>query len=160
MWAEQRKQGTDLSVKLDGEATSAGSCGQSRRSEARASPSSLTEKQRVGCPPWSPRCFPRTNRPQCVLLAAAEVFLSKDGSSVAPPACSPVLHRSAGRRVLWSQISSILTTPRLLVTAHPLLLARFSTLHREISRTPLEPYQAMPMFSTGARRSWRVSCES
>ena len=30
-----------------GEATSAGSCGQSRGSEARASPSSLTEKQRV-----------------------------------------------------------------------------------------------------------------
>ena len=41
------KRGTGVSVKLDGEATSAGSCGQSRGSEARASPSSLTEKQRV-----------------------------------------------------------------------------------------------------------------
>ena len=47
MWAEQRKRGTGVSVKLDGEATSAGSCGLSRGSEARASPSSLTEKQRV-----------------------------------------------------------------------------------------------------------------
>ena len=45
MWAEQRKQGTSVSVKRDGEATSA--CGLRRGSKARASPSSLTEKQRV-----------------------------------------------------------------------------------------------------------------
>ena len=47
MWAEQEKRGTGVSVKRDGAATSAGSCGLSRGSEARASPSSLTEKQRV-----------------------------------------------------------------------------------------------------------------
>jgi hypothetical protein len=45
LWAERRKRGSGVSVKPDGEATSA--CRLSRGIEAQASPSSLTEKQRV-----------------------------------------------------------------------------------------------------------------
>jgi len=53
LWAEQRKRGTGVSVKLGRKATSAESYSEKqrvldlRRSEPRASPSSLTEKQRV-----------------------------------------------------------------------------------------------------------------